>query len=85
MSGIWHAMEHKTSENTKLDTDVFKLEQKWHKLGLNEMEENPARTGCSALLGRLTRRIGILVLLPPSPMNNKKLVKNQPTSVLSLR
>ena len=22
VSGIWHAMQHKTSENTKLDTDV---------------------------------------------------------------
>ena len=44
VSGIWHAMEHKTSENTKLDTDVFKLEQKWHKLGLDETEENPEQT-----------------------------------------
>ena len=77
-------MEHKTSENTKLDTDVFKLEQKWHKLGLNEMEENPARTGCSALLGRLTRRIGILVLLPPSPTNDKKLVENERIIKVSL-
>ena len=73
-------MEHKTSENTKLDTDVFKLEQKWHKLGLDEMEENPARTGCSALFVWLSRRIaGILVLLPPSPMDDKILVVNEHT------
>ena len=30
VSGIWHAMEHKTSENTKLDTDVC---SKWNKNG----------------------------------------------------
>ena len=30
VSGIWHAMEHKTSENTKLDTDVC---SNWNKNG----------------------------------------------------
>ena len=50
-------LAHKTSENTKLDTDVFKLEQKWQ--GSEAMQGNP--------FGRLGRRfVGFLLDLSPA-------------------